>query len=113
VTSKPAISIKQVPSKPIQGGKPATKPKSAKKVSKQKTEEDIRQDPPQYGLYNPNSGILVYSIDRDFEDFEDFRIIPNKIHGNPPPEKKEKPAGDTSMSRQSEEQPSPGKPVVR
>lgn len=36
--------------------------------------------PIQYGLYNPDNGIIVYNVDPDFDEEEDyFRIKPVKI----------------------------------
>jgi len=40
---------------------------------------------PEYGLYNPYRGILVFGIDHDFENVEDyFRIIPMKVYAKKP-----------------------------
>lgn len=33
----------------------------------------------EYGLYNPTSGILVYKVDTDFEDEDNFCLRPRKI----------------------------------
>ena len=40
----------------------------------------MNKPPMQYGLYNQDTGILVYSEDAEFSDEEDdFRIFPTKI----------------------------------
>jgi hypothetical protein len=37
----------------------------------------------QYGLYNPETGIIVYGIDDDFEvEPDNFKIVPMKIFGS-------------------------------
>lgn len=58
----------------------AKKLRSPKKKKAQQSSVGGEKLPIQYGLYNPDTGIIVYKVDPDFDDEEDFfRIKPVKI----------------------------------